>query len=328
MIVRRHFILVLGVSALAAPLASIAQQRPARLARIGLLAALSASSLASRVEALRAGLREFGYVEGKNLVIEFRAAEAKYDRLRELAAELVRLEVDIIVAAGTPAIRAAKQATETIPIVIAAVGDAVAGGLVASLARPGGNITGSTYFAPELAAKQLELLKEAFPGTRRVAVLLNPNNPAMGPTFQAVETTAGLMKVELERFEVRGPDEFDGAFATIAKQRFDAALIVDDPMIISSARAVAELAAKHLLPSAGFVEYGEAGGLMAYGVNLNDMWRRAAFFVDKILKGAKPADIPVERSTKFDLVINRKTAKTIGVTFTASILLRADRVIE
>lgn len=288
----------------------------------------SASNFAPRTEALRAGLRDFGYVEGRNALVEVRSAEGKYDRLPELAAELVRQNVDVIVAAGTPAIRAAKQATQTVPIVIAAVGDAVAGGLVASLARPGGNITGSTYLAPELAAKQLELLKEAFPHTTQVAVIVNPGNPAMGPTMQAVEWAAKSLKLELEQFAVREPRDFDDAFVTIAKKRYKTALIIDDPITISNARAVADLALKHRLATAGFIEYAEAGGLMGYGVNLIAMWRRAAFFVDKILKGTRPGEIPVERATRFDLVINRKTAKAIEVAIAPAILLRADRVIE
>ena len=196
MMTRRRIVIAMGASVLAAPLASFAQRLPAKVARIGILATLSASIFANRVEALRAGLREFGYLEGRNIVLEPRSAE-KFDRMPELAAELVRLNVDVIVAGGTPAIRAAKQATGTIPIVIAAVGDAVAGGLVASLAQPGGNVTGSTYFAPELAAKQLELLKETLSAAGRVAVVLNPDNRAMAPTLRAVEAAAGAMKVEL-----------------------------------------------------------------------------------------------------------------------------------
>jgi putative ABC transport system substrate-binding protein len=323
---RRQFVIRAG-ALLATPVASFAQQ-PARLVRIGVLAVPSAASYASRTDALRAGLRDFGYVEGKNTLIEFRSAEGKFDRLPELAADLVRQKVDVIVTAGTPAIRAAKQATASVPIVIAAVGDAVAGGLVASLSRPGGNITGSTYFAPELAAKQLELIGEALARTTRIAVVVNPDNPAMGPTLHAVESAASSLKLELEQFAVREPADFDAAFATIAKKDYKAALIIDDPITISNARALADLALKHRLATAGFIEYAEAGGLMGYGVNLNAMWRRAAFFVDKILKGTSPGEIPVERSTRFDLVINRKTAKAIEVTLAASILLRADRVIE
>jgi putative tryptophan/tyrosine transport system substrate-binding protein len=292
------------------------------------LVAPSASDFAARIEALRAGLRGLGYVEDKNTLIEVRSAEGKYDRLPELATELVQQNVDVIVTAGTPAIRAAKQATETVPIVMAAVGDAVGGGLVGSLARPGGNLTGSTYFAPELAAKQLELLKEAFPETTRIAVVVNPSNPAMGPTLQAVESAARSLKLELEQFAVREPRDFHETFVTIVKKRYKNVLIIDDPITISNASALADLALKHRLATAGFIEYAEAGGLIGYGANLIAMWRRAAFFVDKILKGTSPAEIPVERSTRFDLVINRKTATAIEVAIAPSILVRADRVIE
>ena len=321
-------ILAPGVALLAAPIASLAQQ-PTKLVRIGVLTIPSASSWAGRTDALRAGLRDFGYVEGKNTIIEFRSAEGRFDRLPELAAELVRRNVDVIVVGGTPAIRAAKQATNTIPIVIAAVGDAVAGGLVASLSRPGGNITGSTYFAPELAAKQLELLKEAFPQTTQIAVVVNPSNPSAESSLRVVKSAASSLKLQLREFAVREPRDFEAAFVTIAKTGYRIALIIDDPITISNARELAELAVNHRLATgANFIEYAEAGGLVSYGVDLNVMWRRAAFFVDKILKGTSPGEIPVERSTRFELVINSKTAKAIGVTIAPSILVRADRVIE
>jgi putative tryptophan/tyrosine transport system substrate-binding protein len=324
---RRQFLVTAG-ALLVTPIASFAQQR-SKLVRIGILVVPSAADYAARTDALRAGLRDLGYVEGRDTLLEFRSAEGKFDRLPELAADLVRQNVDVIVVAGTPAIRAAKQATETIPIVIAAVGDAVAGGLVSNLSRPGGNVTGSTYFARELATKQLELLKEAFPQVTRVAVIFNPGNPAMGPTLQAVESSARSLDLELERFAVREPPDFEGAFVAIARNRYRTALIIDDPITISNARALAELAVKHRLATgANFIEYAEAGGLMAYGVNLNAMWRRAALFVDRILKGASPGEIAVERSTRFDLVVNRKTATMLEVNIAPSILLRADRVIE
>jgi putative ABC transport system substrate-binding protein len=263
-------------------------QQPTRPFRIGVLAVPSASNFATRAEALRLGLQDFGYVEGENILIEVLSAGGKYERLPELAAELVRIKVDVIVTAGTPAIRAAKQVTETIPIVIAAVGDAVAGGFVSSLSKPGGNITGSTYFAPELAGKQLELIKEAFPQTTRVAVVRNPGNPAMGPTLQAVESASRTLQLELEQFAVREPTDFDHVFAMMADKGFKTVLIIDDPITISNARALADLAVAHRLATAGFIEYAEAGGLIGYGVNLLAMWRRAAFFIDKILKGTSP----------------------------------------
>lgn len=322
---RRQFIL--GACALVgAPIASLAQQS-AKVARIGVLAVPSPANFARRSEALRAGLRDFGYVDGTNAFIEVRFAEGNYDRLPELAAELVGERVHVIVTAGTPAIRAAKQATRTIPIVIAAVGDAVAGGLVDNLSRPGGNITGATYFAPEIAAKQLEILKEAIPQARRVAVVINPGNPAMGPTLRAVESAARPLELQLEQFAVREPPDFDAAFAMIAKHH-KSALIIDDPITISNAGALANLALKHRLATAGFLEYAEAGGLIGYGPDLLAMWRRAAYFVDKILAGTNPGEIPVERPTRFDMIINRKTAKALEVSITPSILLRADRVIE
>lgn len=325
---RRRRFLAGAAALLAAPVASFAQQQ-AKLVRIGVLVVPSASAFAARTDALRSGLAALGYVEGRNALIEIRSAEGKFDRLPALAAELVRQNVDVIVVAGTPAIRAARQATGTIPIVIAAVGDAVAGGLVSNLSRPGGNITGSTYFARELATKQLELLKEAFPQVTRVAVIFNPGNPAMGPTMQAVESSAASLGLDLEPFAVREPPDFERAFVTIARNRYTTVLVIDDPITISNARALADLAVKHRLASGGnFIEYAEAGGLMSYGANLVAMWRRAAVFVDRIVKGASPGEIPVERPTSFELVINRRTAKAIGVDIAPSILLRADRVID
>jgi putative ABC transport system substrate-binding protein len=286
------------------------------------------SDYAARTDALRSGLRELGYVEGVNARIKLRSAQGRFDRLPLLAAELVQQDVDVMVVAGTPVIRAVKQVTQTTPVVIAAVGDAVAGGHVESLSRPGGNITGSTYFAPELATKQLELLKEVLPQEIRVAVLFNPSNPAAKSTVQALDLSAKSLKLEMREFAVRDPSDFDDAFATIAGNHHRMGLIVDDPITISNARALADLSLKYRLAAgANFIEYAEAGGLMAYGVNLSAMWRRAAYFVDKILKGAHPGEIPVERATKFDLVINRTTAAALQVTIVPSLLLRAERVI-
>jgi putative tryptophan/tyrosine transport system substrate-binding protein len=321
---RREFLLVTA-SLLAAPGVAFAQET---VRHVGVLAAASAVSFAARTEALRAGLQDFGYVEGKNLSIEFRSAEGQYDRLAGLAAELIQKKVDVIVTAGTPAIRAAKQATRTVPIVIAAVGDAVGGGMVGSLAKPGGNVTGATYFAPELAAKQLEMLKETVPRATRVAVVINPDNPAMGPTLRAVEAAGTSLKLELEQIAVRQRRDFEAAFETIARRAFRAALIIDDPITIYNARALADLALKHRLATVGFVEYAQAGGLIGYGVDLTAMWRRAAYFVDRILRGANAGEIPMERAMKFDLVVNLKTATAIGVTIEPSTLLRAERVIE
>ena len=326
MTTRRKLLVALG-GVLAAPLASFAQQKPAKVARIGVLGQVSASAYASEVEALRAGLRDLGYVEGKNIVIEYRWAEGKPARLPELAAELVGLKVDVLVTHGAPGSLAAKRATTSVPIVMYA-GDAIAYGIVASLARPGGNVTGSSTFNPEISAKRLELIKEAFPRTNRVAVLMKSSTPANGPLFQAMETTARSLKLELQKFEVRAPDEFDSAFLAMAKGRVDALALPLDSLFVANAKTIADLAAKQRLPSFGFTEFAEAGGLMANGVSLLEMWRRHAYFVDKILKGAKPADLPVEQPTKFELVINMKTAKALGIKFPQSILVRADRVIE
>ena len=310
------------------PLLSFAQQS-GKIPRIGFLIPASNSSYAGRVEALRAGLRDLGYAEGKNFVFEFRIADGKYERLPELAAELVRLNVDVIVTGGTPGTRAAKQATSEIPIVMAIAGDAVSIGLVASLARPGGNITGSTYFDPELTAKRLEMLREALPRIVRVAGLINPENPqATGTTRQALRRAAESLKLELVLFEARSPGEFERAFDAMTKAKVGAVEIVDDPMFLGNLPALAGLAAQRRLPSAGSKEFAEAGGLIGYGTNFVEMFGRAAYFVDKILKGVKPNDLPVQQATKFELVINMKTAESLGIKIPQSILVRADRVIE
>jgi putative tryptophan/tyrosine transport system substrate-binding protein len=322
---RRKFLGAIAGGLLAAPLASFAQQRSAQVSRIGFLGSESASNQANRLEALRAGLRELGYVEGKNLVIEVRWAEGKYDRLPPLAAELVNLKVSAIVASGAKATVAAKHATTTIPIVME-TGDAVALGVVTNLARPGGNLTGWTFFGPELTRKRLELLKEAVPSVTQVAFLVNLADP---PGYLSImETAAQALKLALPQFPVRGPEEFDSTFAAIATRRIDAVVVQGDTLFAVNAKAVADLAIKHRLPSAGIVEFAEAGGLIGIGANLLEGHRRAAAYVDKILKGANPGDLPIEQATKFELAINAKTAKAIGVSIPQSITLRADRVIE
>ena len=324
---RRKLIIALGASALAAPLPSFAQQ-PVKIARIGFLGAASASGYTRQLDGFRLGLRDFGYMEGKNIVIEYRWAEGNYARLPELAAELVRSKVDVIVTHGTPGTRAAKGATTTIPIVMAISGDAVATGLVVSLPRPGGNITGSTFFDPELSAKQIELLKEILPRITQVAVLVNPDNPVIGPVFKAMEITAKSLKLGLQQFAVRGPNEFENAFSAMVKTRVEAVAIQEDGMLNANVRTVGDLTIKKRLPSIGNIEVPQAGGLLGYGVNFPEIFRRAAYFVDKILKGAKPADLPVEQPTVFELVINMKTAKALGIQIPQSVLLRANRVIE
>ena len=328
MTTRRKLLVALGLGALAPPFASFAQQPATKVARIGFLGVTSAAEYASRVEALRAGLRDYGYVEGRNLVIEFRWAEGQHDRLPNLAAELVRLKPDVLVTHAVPGTRAAKQATTTIPIVSAAVIDPVALGFVASLARPGGNITGSTFFYAEIVTKRLELLKEALPRVTQVAVLVNPDSPAVGAVFNAMQLTAKSMKVALEKFDARQAVDFEGAFRAMAKSRVGAFIAVEDPLFFSHAKVIAELAAKQRLPSVGFNELAEAGGLIGYAPDFLQLWRRTAYFVDKILKGAKPGDLPIERPTRFELVVNQNTAKALGLTIPKTVLFRADRVIE
>jgi len=323
---RRKLLVVLGAGALGAPFGSFAQQQ-GKVWRIGFLGSETASGFRTRVDAVRAGLRDFGYEEGKNIVIEFRWAEGKNDRLPELAAELVRLNVDVLVTHSV-GVRAAKQATTTIPIVIATVGDPVAAGLVASLARPGGNITGSTFFAPELAAKRIELLKDAFPRITQVAVLVDSGSPASKTWLQVMVTTARSVKVTLHEFAVRGPHEFDSAFSAMVKKRVGAVGVLDQPMFFTNAKAIADLAAKQRLPLIGSGEVAEAGGVIGYGANLLELYRRVGFFVDKILKGTKPGVIPIEQPTRFELVINMKTAKALGIKFPQTFFQRADRLIE
>ena len=327
MIDRRTFLGTLAGALVVAVRAAEAQQ-PAKIPRIGFLGAASAAGWATRIEALRAGFRDLGYLEGRNIVIEFRWAEGRYELLPELAAELVRLKVDVIVTHAVPPTLAAQRATRTIPIVMTNVGDAVASGFVASLARPGGNITGDTFFIPELAAKRLEILKEAAPGVRQIAVLANPDNPGIVPALQAMEGPAKTLRLSLRRFDVREPGELDSAFVAMSREHMDALAVIEDPVLIVHWKRIAELASRQRLASIGFTEFASAGGLIGYAADFLALYRRAAFFVDKILKGAKPADIPVERPTKFVLVINLKTAKALGITVPRSLLQRADEVIQ
>jgi putative ABC transport system substrate-binding protein len=269
--------------------------------------ALPLLRLGQAVEAFRAALRDFGYVEGKNIIID--------------------PKIDVLVTHGTPAGRAAKRATATIPIVMAITGDAIDTGHVLSLARLGGNITGFTLLNPELMAKRLELIKETVPGIAEVAVLLNPDNALNEPMLQAMDNMASSIRVSLRKFEARGPDEFDAAFSAMVKERVGAIEVHDDAMFLANNKAIAELAAKNRNPSSGSTEFAEAVGLISYGVNFVEMFRRAAYFVDKILRGAKPADLPVQRPTKFELVINLKTASALGISIPPS-MVRADKVIE
>jgi putative ABC transport system substrate-binding protein len=326
---RRHFLLATG-ALLAAPLSSFAQQPQAKIPRIGFLGVANPTAWSPRVDAFRAGLRDLGYVEGKNITIEFRFAEGQYDRLPALAAELVRLNVDVIVTHAVPGALAAKRATATnpIPVVMTNVGDAVGAGIVASLARPGGNITGDTFYVTELAAKRLEVLKDAIPRMRQVAVLANPDNALTGLSLQSMEIAAKGLNVALLSFPARGPADLDGVFAAMAKQGVDALTVIEDAGLIATFKRIAQLAITQRLPSISFIEYADAGGLFGYGANYLALYRRAAVFVDKILKGAKPADIPIERPTTFNFVINMKTAKALGLTIPQSLLARADEVIQ
>jgi putative ABC transport system substrate-binding protein len=326
---RRAFIETLAVGLLAAPLAADAQPASG-IHRIGYLAGGSAAATPRTVEAFRQGLRELGWVEGQNIVIDYRFAEGRFDRLPDLAAELVRLKAEVIVAGPTPVAVAAKNATGTIPIVMWAVGDPIGLGLIASLARPGGNVTGVSFaVGMETPVKGLELLRETVPKVRRVAVLSNPANPAHARATREVKVAARSLGVELQLLEARDPGEFDGAFAAMAKERVAALLVVTDIVFLLHRARLVDLAAKNRLPSMhALKEYVEAGGLMSYGPSGPDLVRRAAWFVDKILKGAKPADLPIEQPTKFELVINLKTAKALGLTIPPSVLARADEVIQ
>jgi putative tryptophan/tyrosine transport system substrate-binding protein len=301
-------------------------QQTGKIPRIGFLEPSGSSIASPRLQAFREGLRELGYVEGKTFAIEYRSAEEKPDRLTELAAELVRLKVDVIFALGTQAIAAAKTATQTIPVVMSG-GDPVGTGLVASLARPGGNITGLSNFSPDLAGKRLELLKEVVPRLSRIAALWNPENQLAA--FKETQAAAGPLGIQLQSVEVRSANEIENAFQAAAKGRAGAVTVMLSASLFSQRRRTAELAVMHKLPTMHSQSlWVEAGGLMSYGTYFPDLWRRAATYVDKILKGAKPADLPVEQPMKFEFVINLKAAKQIGVTIPPNVLARADRVIK
>jgi putative ABC transport system substrate-binding protein len=314
-------VLVLGFAAQA-------QQQP-KIPRIGFLTNNSSTGLAAADEAFRQGLRTLGYVEGKSLVIEYRYGEGKVGRLAEMAAELVRLKVDVIVTGGPTATRAAKEATSTIPIVMASDPDPVANGFVASLARPSGNITGLATLSPELGGKRLELSKEILPKLSRVAVLGTSTTPGTAQELKEAELAAGAFGVKLQYLNVLDPKDIEAGFRAASKERSDAVLVLNSAILISQRKQIADLAVNNRLPAIyPQNEYVENGGLMSYGVSFIDLHRRAATYVDKILKGAKPADLPVEQPTKFELVINLKAAKQIGLTIPQKVLGRADKVIK
>jgi putative ABC transport system substrate-binding protein len=315
-----------GIALLAAPLAAEAQ-RAAKVPRIGYVRAETPP--AGDIEAFRQGLREHGYLEGKNVVIEYRWADGNEEKLRSLVAELIRLKVDLIVTSAPAATRAAKEATTTIPIVMVLVADPVAFGFVAGLARPGGNVTGFAFLLPEISGKRLQLLKEAIPELARVAVLWNAANAYKAFDLKEVQAAADPLTVAIHSFPVREPNDIDDAFKAAVKSRVGGLITLEDPFTIAHRTRIVDLALRHRLPAVYAVRpFVDAGGLMSYGPDRADQNRRAATFVDKILKGARPADLPVEQPTRFKLVINLKTAKVLGLTIPQSLLLRADEVIQ
>jgi putative ABC transport system substrate-binding protein len=327
MTTRRQLLLALGACALAAPFASRAQQQ--RVYRIGFLGNSTAALEANLVGPFREGLRELGYVEGRNIVIEYRWAEGKYERFPALIAELVARKVAVIVTAGTPAALAVQRAAATIPLVMVAVGDPVGTGLVASLARPGGNSTGLTSIAPDLEGKRMELLREIVPKLARVSFLLNPDNAFHVGSEKQARAAAQVLHLDVQFIGVRADSDFDHAFDAIARERPDAFIVLADRVFLHNRGRIVDFAARNRLPAVyPYRELVEAGGLMSFGPNYAEMHRRAAVYVDKILKGAKPSDLPVEQPTKFELIINPKSAKAIGLTIPQSLLLRADEVIQ
>ena len=324
---RREFLSVLGGAAAANawPNATSAQSK---VGRIGFLGSATAAGSAQSIGALREGLNALGYVEGKNINIEFRWAEGKYERLPELVTDLMRLNVDVLVTHGTPGTQAAKSAAASIPIVMAISGDAIATGIVTNLGRPESNVTGSTFFLPDLNIKRLELLLEVLPHVTHVGALTNPPNPVSRPIIPAMRAAAASLKLAVEPFSVQGPSDFDSAFQAITRSRVNAVAVTEDGEFAASFKTIAALAIQSKLPSIGSKEYVEAGGLIGYGVNILNLYRRAAYFVDKILKGAKPADLPIEQPTRFEFVINLQTARTLGLNIAPILLARADAVIE
>jgi len=311
------------------PTVSSGAQQSNKIPRIGFLNALFPTTNPARIEAFRQGLRDVGYVEGKNIIIEYRYAERKFDRLPALATELVRLKVDVIVTSASQETRAAKEATNTIPIVMTNVGDPVETGFVASLARPGDNITGLSTLSRELSGKRLELLKEIIPKLTRVAVLGNSTSPGNADTLKELEVAAQALKLELQYLDVLSVNDIETAFRAAGKERADAVIVLSGSILTSQRRQIIDLAVKSRLPASyARPEFVESGGLMTYGVSLTDNFRRAASYVDKILKGSKPADLAVEQPTKFELIINLRAAKQIGLTIPPNVLVRADRVIR
>ncbi len=326
---RRTFIGTMAGALFTSPLAAMAQQAE-KVFRIGLLSPNGGAIAQQLLAVFRQVLRERGWVDGQNIIIEWRFAEGKVDRLPILVAELIQLKVDIIVTGASVATWAAKDATKTIPIVMAASADAVGEGLVTSLAHPGGNVTGMTFLAgPEIAGKQLQLLKEVNPAASRVAVLTNPTNRSHAAFARELKVAARSLGAQLQVLEAPNPDQLDNAFAAMTRERAAALLVLTDSMFFGQRQRLADLAARSKLPALySQKEFVDAGGLVSYGPSLTDMFRRAAIHVDKLLRGAKPGDIPIEQPTKFELVINLRTAKALGLTISQSLLLRADEVIQ
>jgi len=326
---RRRFLLTSLAGAVAAPLAAMAKEQ-GRVPRVGVLAPRTRADAAPFVDGFLRGLRERGWVDGKSIGLEYRFADGQYDRLPDLAADLVRIKVDVILAGSSSSAVAARNATRTIPIVMGTSSDPVELGLAGSLARPGGNVTGLSFsFDLELLGKELELLKEVVPNARRVAFLLNPTNPGSKLAIKSVKSRAKSLGVQLQLLEARGPSEFEAAFEAMARERAEALLVAPDPIFGFHRTRLQDLVAKSRLPAMyGLREHTEAGGLMSYSVDIGDSFRRAATYVDKILRGAKPGDLPIEQLSKFELVINLKTAKALGLTIPPSVLARADQVIE
>src|SRR5262245_25597855 len=325
----KHFVELLSICVTLAAGEVAVQAQQAKIHRIGFLGASSAVALAARIEAFRQGLRALGYVEGKNIVIEWRSAEGNLDRLPGLAAELVRLKVDVIVTTGPAPTRPAKEATSTIPIIMAFDNDPVGNGFVVSLAQPGGNITGLSTLAPELSGKQLELLKEIVPKLSRLAVVGNSTIAGNTQALKEVELAAGALGVKIQYQDIKNPKDIESVFRAAIKGRADAVLVLTNTVFNPHRAVTAGLAVKHRLPAIySTPEFVEDGGLMSYSVSFTDLYRRAAVYVDKILKGAKPADLPVEQPTKFEFIINLKAAKQIGLTIPPNVLVRADKVIK
>jgi putative ABC transport system substrate-binding protein len=324
---RRLFIALIGGAA-TWPVVAGAQQR-ANIPRVGYLFSFTQAEGRHLWDACRQGLRDLGYVEGQNIIVEPRWAEGQHERLAGLAAELARLKVDVIVAAATPASRTAKAAAGAIPVVIVAVGEPVKAGLIASLARPGGNVTGLSLLTPELSGKRLELLREAMPKLAKLSVVMNPANPVSAVFLEETQIAAGKLAIDIRHVEARNPQEIEHAFEAAGRQGADALIVFDDPVLWSHRAQIVALAAARKLPVMyGYRDFVDGGGLMSYGPDRPDQYRRTAIFVDKILKGAKPADLPVEQPTKFELIVNRKTASALGLDLPTTLLLRANEVIE